>query len=293
MRVATTLTAFAAGLAVVFGGGAALGHAVGTVGPAATKATGASHGGGHGSSVTQADVSSGNEPVGLSISQDGYSLQLQQAPSRARALSTLAFAIIDPDGRPLTSYSQTHERDLHLIVVRRDLSAFQHVHPTRGLDGVWSIGLVLPEPGAYKVFADFAPRGRTTALVLGADLTVGGASTPRPLPEVSRTTTVDGYTVTLDGHLVAGRDSDVVLTVSKDGQAIADLQPYLGAFGHLVAIRPGDLAYLHVHPEDGPPKPGITFNVEVPTAGTYRLFLDFQYGDKVRTAAFTVNAERS
>lgn len=38
---------------------------------------------------------------------------------------------------------------------------------------------------------------------------------------------------------------------------VTDLKPYVGAFGHLVALRAGDLAYLHVHP-DGAPGDGRT-----------------------------------
>ena len=90
---------------------------------------------------------------------------------------------------------------------------------------------------------------------------------------MTRTATVDGYTVTLAGDLVAGEHSMLTLSVSKDGRPVTDLQPYLGAYGHLVALREGDLAYLHVHPGgepgDGRTKPGpdIEFGAEVPSAG--------------------------
>jgi hypothetical protein len=76
---------------------------------------------------------------------------------------------------------------------------------------------------------------------------------------------------------------------------VTDLQPYLAAYGHLVALREGDLAYLHVHPEGTPGDgktaagPGIGFVAEVPSAGGYRLFLDFQHDGVVRTAEFTVD----
>ncbi|GAA2466355.1 hypothetical protein GCM10023100_74820 [Actinocorallia cavernae] len=81
----------------------------------------------------------------------------------------------------------------------------------------------------------------------------------------------------------------------EDGHPVGDLQPYLGAYGHLVALRAGGLAYLHVHPSgepgDGTTKPGpeVSFTVTAPTAGRYRLFFDFQHEGKVRTAAFTVH----
>jgi hypothetical protein len=89
---------------------------------------------------------------------------------------------------------------------------------------------------------------------------------------------VDGYEVQLIGDLVAGQASPLTLTVRKDGQPVTDLQPYLAAYGHLVALRDGDLAYLHVHPEGAPGDgrtaagPEIDFVAEVPSAGTYRLF---------------------
>jgi hypothetical protein len=116
------------------------------------------------------------------------------------------------------------------------------------------------------------------------------------LPAASRTATVDGYTVTLDGDLAPATASKLTLSVAKDGKPVTDLQPYLGAYGHLVALREGDLAYLHVHPDgtpgDGrtPAGPGISFYADVPTAGTYRLYLDFQHAGRVRTAEFTAVA---
>ncbi len=63
-----------------------------------------------------------------------------------------------------------------------------------------------------------------------------------------------------------------------------------------MALRDGDLAYLHVHPAGEPGDgvtaagPDITFYATAPSAGDYRLFLDFQHGDVVRTAEFTVRA---
>ena len=93
----------------------------------------------------------------------------------------------------------------------------------------------------------------------------------------------------LSGELVPGAVSPLTLTVRRDGRAVTDLQPYLGAYGHLVALRTGDLAYLHVHPDGSPTAgPEIRFAAEVPGAGTYRLYLDFRHGDVVRTAEFTV-----
>jgi hypothetical protein len=128
--------------------------------------------------------------------------------------------------------------------------------------------------------------------VLGTDLAVTGPTDLAPTAPLARTATVDGYTVTLDGDLVAGAHSMLALSISRDGEPVTDLDRYLGAYGHLVALREGDLAYLHVHPEEGEPGPTVEFGSEVPSPGRYHLYLDFQHDGVVHTAAFTLEAGR-
>ena len=105
------------------------------------------------------------------------------------------------------------------------------------------------------------------------------------LPAPSDHAQVDGYEVTLDGDATPG-ESQLGFTVSLAGEPVRT-DPYLGADGHLVVIRAGDLAYLHVHPLDSEGDE-VRFAAEFPSPGTYRLFLDFAHGGEVRTAAFTV-----
>ncbi|MGX2997719.1 hypothetical protein JNUCC64_26220 [Streptomyces sp. JNUCC 64] len=236
----------------------------------------------------------GARPGGLAVSEGGYTLEFDATVLPAGP-QTVSFRVTGPDGRPVTQYVPEHEKELHLIAVRRDTTGFQHVHPVRDGEGTWSVGVDLT-PGAWRFFADIHPAGHDGTLTLGVDASVAGAYDPRPVPGDTRTARVDGYTVTLDGDLTPAGASDLTLTVSKDGRPVTDLQPYLGAYGHLVALRVGDLGYLHVHPEGAPgdgvtePGPGITFMAAAPSAGTYRLYLDFQHDGVVRTAEFTVRA---
>lgn len=157
-----------------------------------------------------------------------------------------AFALIGSDGEPVTAFDVEHDKRLHLIVVRRDATGFQHLHPELGTDGVWRTPLTLPTGGVYRAFADFVPTGGQP-LTLGADLFAPGDFTPAQ-PAPSRVAQVDGYQVTLDGDLTGGEASQLIASVSRAGAPVTDLEPYLGAFGHLVALRGHDLAYLHVHP---------------------------------------------
>ncbi len=286
MNTALRVTAFTAGLAAAFGLALGVGHATGT-GPSPKPAT-TGHAG-HAESGPAAE----HLPGGLQISERGYTLSLDSPYVTAGSPTDLRFRILGTDGKPVTAYQQQHEKELHLIVAPRDLSTFQHLHPALAADGTWSAPTAVTAAGEYRVFADFTPADTTEGLTLGADLHAAGDLHPAPLPQTGRTVTVDGYIVTLTGDLTPGRSSRLTLSVSKDGKPVTDLQPYLGAYGHLVALRAGDLAYLHVHPDTATPGPDIAFTTTAPSTGSYRLFLDFQHGDTVHTAAFTVTTGES
>jgi hypothetical protein len=279
MRTGIKLGGFAAAVAVAFAGAYGVGGAVGPF------ETGREPAAGHVMDSASADLT----PAGLQVSAHGVTLSVLSKDIPAAAETAFAFRIDGPAG-PLTAFRDNHEKPMHLIVVRRDLTGFQHVHPELGAGGVWRVPLTFAAAGQYRVFADFMTEDGT-GVTLGTDVAVAGDYRPRPLPAPSATTTVDGYTVTAAGTLTPGRTSMVTLSISKDGRPVTDLEPYLGAYGHLVALRDGDLAYLHVHPEEGPPGPGIAFGVEVPTAGSYRLYLNFQHGGVVRTAELTAMGE--
>jgi hypothetical protein len=279
-----------AAFAVAYGAGHLVGPVAAEPEPAAEhdgmaeshgESQGDSHGGEHGGGV----------PKGLMVSADGLTLDVRSHGLRAGARTDFAFRILDERGAPVTRFAPTHDKLMHLVVARRDLSGFQHLHPVRSADGTWRAPLTFAAGGDYRVFADFLPAGRDEGTTLGADVPVAGAYQPAPLPAPSRTASVDGYTVTLAGTLTPGTTSKLTLTVARAGRPVTDLQPYLAAYGHLIALRQGDLAYLHVHPEDSTtPGPSITFYAEVPAAGTYRLYLDFKHGGTVRTAEFTAVA---
>ncbi|WP_153503294.1 heavy-metal-associated domain-containing protein [Cumulibacter manganitolerans] len=294
MNAGGRLAAYAGGLAVAFA--AAYGIA-GAVVPDSAVASWTRHAADSGHGAEHA-AGADQQPPGLSLAADGFALSPIDAPATTGTDGLLSFQILDTAGAPLTTFATAHEKELHLIVVRTDGTQFRHVHPVLDAStGTWSMPWTWTAAGSYRVFADFTPTGKdATAITLTRTVDVSGSVTAAP-PAPTRTAEVAGFAVTLTGDLTAGQPGDLALSVTRDGQPVTTLQPYLGAYGHLVVLRAGDLAYLHTHAQGAEPAPGqtagpqIAFTAEPPTAGRYLLYLDFQVDGQVHTAQFVLDAE--
>jgi hypothetical protein len=269
------VAAFAALLAAVFALAALAGRALDPAADAGEPAHGA------GSGMDAQDAHHGASAA----ADDGLRLVADATTLPAGAAATLTFRIVDPHGATLRAFETEQGRRMHLIVVRRDLRRFQHLHPTQDASGVWTTRVTLPAAGVYHAFADFQTAGARQTV--GADLFAAGRFEPLALPAPSTRARVDGYAVTLRERGAAG---ELRFTVRRGGKPVRDLQPYLGARGHLVMLRAGDLAYEHVHPLAGPP--ALAFAAGDTAPGTYRLFLQFRHGGIVHTAAFTREVAR-
>jgi hypothetical protein len=145
------------------------------------------------------------------------------------------------------------------------------------------------------VFTQFTgrPAGKAVSMVLSRPLTVTGpASPPAPLPAPAATTQADGYTLAITGSPRAGTAAPLTVTVTRNGKPVTNLQPYLGTYAHLTAFHQGDLAFAHLHPlgavngDHGGPT--LHFDAVLPEPGSYRLFLQFLAGGRLRTAQVTV-----
>ena len=281
----TRLVAFVAAAAAVFGTAVLVGDAVG------------GDSGGHGAEQMAArsqgvrGTTARPDPVrGLAVAENGLKLRLDQTELPRGRRAKLSFTVVGSNGRPVRDFQVEHTKRVHLIVARRDLTGFQHLHPKLGRDGRWSTAIEIDDAGSYRVFADFKRRGENHTLA--ADLAVDGPLDSRPVAPVRTTADAgDGYRVRLTGGASkAGEEAELGFTVTRDGKEVA-VDDYLGAKGHLVALREGDMAYLHVHPveaghESAGGKP-IEFATEFPSDGRYGLFLQFKHQGKVHTAAFT------
>ncbi|WP_053383147.1 hypothetical protein [Leucobacter celer] len=293
MNTPARLGLFGLGLAAVFVAGFFVARAV--VPPSAIEERATVTTDEHGAHDEADDTSAPAALPGLSLAAGGYRLSPIEVPHELGEAGELSFSILDDRDEALTEYTEEHEKDLHLIVVRSDGAEFRHAHPEIDDRGVWSLPWTWERAGTYRVFADFIPGGAEEGLTLTRSIDIGGDFTPAHGHDDVRDAKVDDFDVQLQGDLFVGGGSTLTLEVTRDGEKVAEMQPYLGAFGHLVALREGDLAYLHVHPEGAEPQPGdlsgptVDFATEAPTAGRYLLYFDFKVGDEVHTAAFALS----
>ncbi|HEX6686170.1 MAG TPA: hypothetical protein VF062_25580 [Candidatus Limnocylindrales bacterium] len=280
------LGVFVGGLAVALLAGFALGKFIKPTSPTSDAQTGApasQSSGAPGQHMhTGPQAAAGSDVGGLALSAGGYTIT-----PLSHEGGKLSFVIKGSDAKPLTSFATVHEKQLHLILARRDLTGYQHLHPAMAPDGTWSVQADLSKAGVWRVFADFTAltqAGAQSALTLGYDITIPGDYRPEAIPAAARESTVDGQTVTYEGTPTVGATSPLLFRVPGGGA----LEPYLGSYGHLVVLRDGDLAYVHVHPEPALVGGAVKFWLAAPSPGRYRMFFDYQVGGKVHTAQFTL-----
>jgi len=208
------------------------------------------------------------------------------------------FVVRDPaSGAIVKRFEPVHERVFHLFIVSRDLEFFAHVHPSLHPDGSLDAEVVVPRAGAYQLIADFLPSGGSPQFVQRAFATAqfeGSFAQPPALvadvaDKIDRDLTV--HLVPPDVH--AGREQLLTFELRNraSGAPITDLEPYLGAMGHLLAASADLAVAFHSHPVDAvssPSGPNVVFQILFPRPGMYRLWAQFQRAGRVTTVSFTI-----
>ncbi|WP_070727046.1 heavy metal-binding domain-containing protein [Hymenobacter lapidarius] len=187
-----------------------------------------------------------------------------------------------------------HEKKIHLIIVRKDLSVFYHEHPEFTADANYKVPFTFPKGGDYVLFQDYSPAGGGHQLGRQVVNVQGAKYTPVKFRQDQMQWEQDGYQATLafDKELKVGQLLGMRITLRKNGQPVTDLDKYLGALGHVVVISEDTERYLHVHPNDQADKgPAIGFNTSFEAPGLYRVFLQFNHGGQIHTGNFTINVK--
>jgi len=252
----------------------------------------------------------------------GMAWGITPAPQAGQPVA-LSYTPQTADGAPIAALDTMHEKLSHLIIVSRDLSFFEHVHAEqRAAGGAFTMPYTFAAGGPYVLFADYTPTEANTQL-FRHEVAVGGETAPaRPLGPATTESTDRGLTVTLgipEGGLKTGAHLSVSFRVRDAKGDVADLQPYLGAGGHVVVIPESTQGFLHVHPEEAmggghaetAPAAGGTaahahegaghgaaapvygpelrFMTTFPAAGRYKLWLQVRRAGQLHTFPFVLD----
>jgi hypothetical protein len=207
----------------------------------------------------------------------------------------LSFEAINPKKNVRAEkFEVVHERLYHLFLVSEDLRFFAHVHPQIDSTGLFHLKTTFPKAGYFRVLSDFYPAGATPQMI-ASSLFVGGAfETPEPLKvdlSAQNGANLDVELVTDPAQPIAGKKTMLFFRV-RPGKG---LEPYIGAWGHLLAVSQDLVDAIHTHPAFGDEPPldagdskRIQFNLIFPRESIYRVWVQFQRDGVVNTVAFNI-----
>jgi hypothetical protein len=226
-----------------------------------------------------------------------YRLELTSSPANPSAGQPveLRFEFIDPrTGKRAVDFQVVHEKLFHLFMVSADLKHFVHDHPQLGPDGIFRFRTTLPEPGIYRLLADAYPAGGTPQL-LARYLTTAGydksisESTADLAPDLAPKVTENlKVALRLDPPDPIPGKKTMLFFRLEPGDGV---EPYLGAWGHLLAASNDLVDGIHEHPvyvTRSGDNPEIQFNIFFPRPAMYRVWVQFQRKGVVNTAQFTI-----
>ncbi|MDQ8734854.1 hypothetical protein [Paenibacillus sp. LHD-38] len=220
----------------------------------------------------------------------------EKGGAKAEEVTELTIKITEKDGEPVNNFEINHEKLLHLIIVNHDLSFFNHIHPEFQGEGEFIIETTFPAGGEYKVFADFIPSGGSNE-TLSEWVEVEGEEGEHTdiIADSSFIKEVNGKEIELTLSGVKPKE-DITLSYNirdaKTKEGINNLEPYLGAVGHVVILSADAESYLHVHPLDEKASgPVAEFATTFPQSGTYKIWGQFQHNGEIITVPFVVDVK--
>jgi hypothetical protein len=212
--------------------------------------------------------------------RQGLRVDLLGEPKQAGQPVVLRFGITQqPRNLPVDKLQIEHEKFMHVIAVRDDLSQFFHIHPARIAPGMWEATHTFTQPGKYKLWVEVKYLG-TSYSFAQPWLTVTGAA-----PQVTLGTNsgncvqVGGCQVKLEcvEALRAAGTNRMRLVVRDSSGGPVELENYLGTPMHLFIVNEDASACLHAHPQSASTAGGIVqFLQSFPAPGTYKLFAQFR-----------------
>jgi len=205
---------------------------------------------------------------------------------------TIDIRTFDPvSGKQVQSYEIVHEKPIHLFILSSDLKYFSHEHPTMVPGGIFRHTTTLPKAGVYKIFADFYPLNGTPQLVPKI-VSTQGFRTPidetmvRPARDIApkESTNLRASLFLEPTDPIPAKKT--LLFIDLD--PVDGLEPYLGAWAHMLIESHDLIDTIHAHPSVADANGKMQFDIFFPREAIYRIWIQFQRQGKVNTVAFTL-----
>ena len=244
---------------------------------------------------TKGHPQSGADPHAGHNKEQGVSmLMIQTEPAQVIAgkPTTLKLMIHGADGKMVNNFEVVHEQKIHLIVVRDGLDQFAHIHPEVDAAGNATVSYSFPTGGNYWLYADYKPTGKEQTTATAQVKVSGDIPAISPLtPNVPGSeATGDGLRakVAIEGASAGGEGTITFDLTDAAAEPVVDLQPYMGAMGHLVVLSSDGKQYVHAHPAEAQPDKvnRVVFQAHFMKPGLYKAWGQFRRMDTVRVVPF-------
>ncbi len=205
-----------------------------------------------------------------------------------------------------------HEKIMHVILVSKDLSWFDHIHPEQKEDGSLQTPAIFPTGGEYVLYADFTPNGFHNQIFPVAISVQGKERPASSLSKPKLKKKLANYEIALstEPRLAPNKEIALKFNITSQGKKVTDLEPLLGAKGHCVIVSQDTKDYLHSHPAEhamtSSPKEShgshqmpnanspdsssesLLFHTRFPRKSLYKVWLQFKHRGVIQTADFVV-----
>ena len=199
----------------------------------------------------------------------------------------LKFDVHDPwKNNPVKKFNVVHEKLFHAFIVSEDLQFFAHEHPL-WMNDAFQYDITLPKTGMYRILGDFYPEGATPQLIAKTIFVAGPPSRLVPLTRDYSAKNGENLKVeltTAPAQPVAGMNTQMRFKITP-GEG---LEKYLGAWGHMLAASDDLIDMIHTHPFIADGAPEMQFDVTLPRARAYRIWVQFQRHGVVNTVHFDI-----
>jgi hypothetical protein len=167
------------------------------------------------------------------------------------------------------------------------------VHPQFSNDR-WTTDLNLENNGSYFVWAQGQLHdGTDFSSLLRIQITNGKNEIPStPLQDIR--SAIDGNSkIELDNTKIrAGKMAMLNYKITRTDGSAPLITPYLGAMAHIIAVSPDGDDLIHVHPMSGNTDNTGMIHATFPTAGDYRVWIQFNDHDELKTMALSIRVTK-